>query len=322
MTKSLILISIIVFVVIELIYFQLAKRFHITDHPNNRSSHTAITIRGGGVIFPIAFLFYQFYFGIAPLYFLSGLFLISIISFADDISQVNSKLRLAIHLMAVSLLFYQLNLFYLSWYLMFFAFFFAIGTINAINFMDGINGITGGYGILVLATLWTINRTVISFTDSSLLLMIILAVAVFNLFNFRKKAVCFAGDVGSVSLGFIIVYFILSLILKTHNFNYILLLLIYGLDVVSTIVFRMLRKENVLEAHRSHFYQYLYNNMGISQLLVSSIYIFLQFLVNLILIFSGIESTWLMILVIVLSGIVFVKLRFEFEGTKKLLGLY
>ena len=322
MTFSLILISIIVFIVIELLYFQLAKRFQITDHPNDRSSHTSVTIRGGGVIFPIAFLFYQLYFNIAPIYFLSGLLLISIISFADDIRPVDNKLRLILHLIAVTLLFYQLGLFVLPWYLMLFAFFFAIGTINAINFMDGINGITGGYGILTLMTLWIINHSVTTFTDSNLLLVIILAVAVFNLFNFRKKAVCFAGDVGSVSLGFIVVYFILSLILKTQNFNYILLLLVYGLDVVSTIAFRMLRKENVLEAHRSHFYQYLYNNKGISQLLVSSIYISTQLLINLLLIFSGIESTWLMLVIIMVSGIVFVKLRFEFEGTKKLLGLY
>jgi UDP-GlcNAc:undecaprenyl-phosphate GlcNAc-1-phosphate transferase len=320
MTISLILITVTVFVVIELLYFKLANHYNIIDHPNNRSSHTHITIRGGGIIFPIALLAYLFYFETSSIYFLSGLFLISGISFADDIKQVNNKLRLIIHLIAVALLFFELNLFGLQWYIMAFAFFFAIGTINAINFMDGINGITGGYSLITLITLWLINNYIILFTDSNLLLITLIAVAVFSLFNFRNKAICFAGDVGSVSIGFILVYFILSLILKSQNINYILLLLVYGLDVVSTIIFRLIRKENVLEAHRTHFYQFLYNNRGISQLTISFIYIFLQFVLNLVLIYSRIESIWLMVSIIITAGIVFVKLRFEFEGTKRLLG--
>jgi UDP-GlcNAc:undecaprenyl-phosphate GlcNAc-1-phosphate transferase len=320
MTTSLILITITVFIAIELLYFKVASHYNIIDHPNSRSSHSNLTIRGGGIIFPMAFVIYLLYFGSSSIYFLCGLFLISLISFADDVKPVNSKLRLIIHLIAVGFLFLELDLFGLTWYLMLFAFFFAIGTINAVNFMDGINGITGGYSLITLITLWMINNYIVMFTNSNLILISLISVAVFNLFNFRNKALCFAGDVGSVSIGFILVYFILALILKSQNFNYILLLLAYGLDVVTTIIFRLIRKEDVLEAHRTHFYQHLYNNRGIPQLTVSFIYIFLQFILNLILIYSRIESNWIMASIIIMTGIVFVKLRFEFEGSKTLLG--
>ena len=320
MTIPLVLITIILLLIIELLYFRVADHYKIIDQPNSRSSHTKVTIRGGGIIFPIALLLFPLYFGTANIWFLTGLFLISAISFADDIRHVNNKLRLIIHLAAVGLLFYQLNLFGLSWYLILFAFFFTIGTINAVNFMDGINGITGGYGLITLITLLAINNYGVEFTDSNLLMTAVIAVAVFNLFNFRKKAKCFAGDVGSVSLGFILVYFILSLILKTENFTYILLLLVYGLDVVTTIIFRLIRKENVLEPHRSHFYQYLFNDRRVSQIIVSLLYIALQLVINILLIYSGIDSIWIMVTILILSGIVFVKMRFVLEGTEKLLG--
>jgi len=320
MTISLVLITITVLLVIELLYFRLADHYQIIDQPNNRSSHTEVTIRGGGIIFPIALLLFPIYFGTANIWFLTGLFLISSISFADDIKHVNNKLRLMIHLAAVGLLFYQLSLFGLSWYLILFAFFFTIGTINAVNFMDGINGITGGYGLITLITLLGINHYVVTFTDSNLLITAVIAVGVFNIFNFRKRAKCFAGDVGSVSLGFILVYFILSLILKTENFNYILFLLVYGLDVVSTIIFRLIRKENVLEPHRSHFYQYLFNDRRIPHIIVSLLYIALQLVINILLIYSRIDSIFILVTLLILSGIVFVKMRFMLEGTKKLLG--
>ena len=320
MTVTLVIITFILLLILELVYFRIADRFQIIDQPNNRSSHTEVTIRGGGIIFPLALLLFPLYFGTAESWFLAGLLLISMISFMDDIKHVNNKLRLSIHLVAVGLLFYQLGIFGLSWYLILFAFFFTIGTINAINFMDGINGITGGYGLITLISLFCINHFVTPFTNPDLLLTAIIALFVFNIFNFRTRAKCFAGDVGSVSLGFIVVYFILSLILKTENFNYILLLLVYGLDVVSTIVFRMIRKENVMEPHRSHFYQYLFNEKKIPQLIISITYMALQLLVNILIVYSHIESIWMMLVILAVSGIVFVKMRFMFEGTERLLG--
>ena len=151
--------------------------------------------------------------------------------------------------------------------------------------MDGINGITGSYSLLAIITLYYINENIHAFTSPALLITISLSLLVFNFFNFRKKAKCFAGDVGSVGIAFIIVFFIGQLILATHNFNYILLLLFYGIDVVSTILFRVIRKENIFEAHRSHFYQFISNEKKIPHLIVAAIYLLVQSIINIILVF-------------------------------------
>ncbi|MFD2145297.1 hypothetical protein [Mucilaginibacter antarcticus] len=161
--------------------------------------------------------------------------------------------------MAVGLLFNQLGMYSQPIYLIAIGFFFVIGSINAINFMDGINGITGGFGLLTLLTLYYINSCLVPYTDANYLIVACIALVVFNFFNFRAKAKCFAGDVGSVSLAFIMLFFLLQLIITTGNLNYLLLLLMYGLDTGTTIVFRTIRQENVLKAHRSHFYQFLAN---------------------------------------------------------------
>ena len=281
----LIIVSSIILFAIELLYFKIAGYYNIIDKPNHRSSHTAITIRGGGIIFPVALLSYAVFTGINYPYFLLGLLLISFISFLDDMKELDSKIRIVVHLIAVALLFLQVGMFSFAFYWVLLGLVFLIGTINAINFMDGINGITGGYGLITLATLYYINVHVIRFTDINFLLIAILSVLVFNFFNFRTKAKCFAGDVGSVSLAFIIVFFLLQLMIMTGNVTYVLLLLVYGLDTITTIVFRLIRKENIFKAHRSHFYQYLANEKKILQLLVSAAYMFFQVLFNYIIIF-------------------------------------
>lgn len=307
--------------VLEILYFKLADHFNIIDKPNHRSSHTAVTIRGGGVIFTLAALIFFCAFGFQYPYFTFGLFAISLISFLDDILTLNNKVRLVVHLLSVLLMFYQWELFSLPWFWLPFALIFVIGTINAYNFMDGINGITGGYSLLAIATLYYINQFIVSFTSHELLIIIGLSLLVFNFFNFRKKAKCFAGDVGSVSIAFIVVFFIGQLILKTGNFSYILLLLFYGLDTVTTIIFRAIRKENIFEAHRSHFYQFLSNEKKLPHLLVVAIYICVQFIVNLIIInFIGTHLLSALFLIIA-SGMLFLIVRFKMEGKERLLKL-
>src|ERR1700754_280932 len=269
---------------IELAYFKIAFKYKIIDHPNHRSSHSKVTIRGGGIIFCIVLLLSPLYFGLEYGYFLVGLFLISLISFADDIKPISNRIRIVFHLTAVALLFTQLGIYHLTFYWILLAFVFVIGIINAINFMDGINGITGGFGLITLLTLYYINRNIVSFTDSNFLILPILAVLVFDFFNFRKRAKCFAGDVGSVGLGFIVLFFLLQLMIKTNNLNYLLLLLVYGLDTGTTILFRIIRKENIFKAHRSHFYQFCANEKKIPHLVVAASYSVLQAVVNLIVI--------------------------------------
>ncbi len=314
-----IIIALIILFVIEILYFRVAGHYNIIDKPNHRSSHINVTIRGGGIIFPLALLLFPLYSGLIYPWFLAGLFAIAFISFIDDTRPLSSKLRIMIHLAAVIFLFMQLNLFTLPFYWVALAFVFVIGTVNAINFMDGINGITGAYGLVTLATLYYINSTVF-FTNSNFLLISILSVLVFNLFNFRTKAKCFAGDVGSVSLAFIIVFFMMQLILKTQNLSYILLLLVYGLDACTTIVFRLIRKENVLEAHRSHFYQFWANEKKVPHLIVAGIYGLSQLLINIAILSFNPKSLVVLVIFTILSIAIFIAMRLYFEGLKRLIG--
>jgi len=305
--------------VLELAYFKLADHFNIIDKPNARSSHSAITLRGGGIIFSIGALIWFSFFGFGYPYFITGLVLIALISFLDDILTLNNKVRLAIHLLAVLLIFYQWQLFNLAWYWIPIATIFVIGTINAYNFMDGINGITGSYSLLAIITLYYINKNIYAFTSPALLSITALSLLVFNFFNFRKKAKCFAGDVGSVGIAFIIVFFIGQLILATHNFNYILLLLFYGIDAVSTILFRVIRKENIFEAHRSHFYQFLSNEKKIPHLIVATIYLLVQLIINIILVSVVSENIFSALLLCLFCIVIFMAVRFKMEGKQRLL---
>ncbi len=307
-----------VLLVAILAYFRLAVRHHIIDQPNHRSSHKRRTIRGGGILFPIAFLLQFLVSGFAYPLFTLGLMLISLISFYDDLRPLSSKIRLLGHLTAVSLLFMQAGLTGYPWWLIGICYILVIGAINAYNFMDGINGITGSYSLLTIVTLYLFNEYDVPFASSGWLLVAALALLVFNFFNFRKKAKCFAGDVGSVSIAFIIIFFLLLLILQTQDLKYIGLLLLYGLDAVTTIIFRLIRRENIFEAHRSHFYQYLANVKGWPHLRVSALYILVQGLINSIIIYS--DLNWLGFLGFCLvSGLIFAGLRFGVEGKRYLM---
>jgi len=267
------------------LYFNLATYYNIIDRPNERSSHAQVTIRGGGMIYVItaivAVLWHPNYW-----IFLLGLLIIGIISFIDDKITLSGKIRLIFHLIAVTLMFFSLDVLSVSplWTLPL-IYIFVIGIINAYNFMDGINGITGSYSLVILIGLQYINYQEVHFVESDLIWLPILASLIFLFFNFRKKAKCFAGDVGSISSAFWIVSLILMIIIRTGDYKYILFLSVYGVDTVLTIVHRLFLKQNIFEAHRLHFYQILANDLKIPHLIVSIIYSSLQFLIILIVIF-------------------------------------
>lgn len=263
----------------ELVYFKIADKYNIIDKPNERSSHTQITLRGGGVVFYFGALAFFIYSGFEYPYFFLGLTAITLISFLDDIFTLSNKIRLLIHLISVLLMCYQWDLFTLSWLWIIPAVIGVIGTINAYNFMDGINGITAWYSMVVLALLATVN-TDVHFIDQNLIIYTMLGTAVFAFFNFRAKAKAFAGDVGSVAMAFIVVFLLGQLIITTGNFIYILFLTIYGIDAVWTIVRRLLKKENIFQAHRSHLYQFLSNEAGVNKLYVAFSYGLLQYFIG------------------------------------------
>ena len=194
-----------------------------------------------------------------------------------------------------------------------------IGTINAYNFMDGINGITGLYSLVLIASLYYINQFLFNIAPQALFVFVGLSLLVFLYFNFRKRARCFAGDVGSVSIAFIVIFLLGQLIVQSGNLGYILLLLVYGLDAVTTIVFRLIRRENIFEAHRSHFYRYLVNEKKISHLYVSAGYGAVQLVINLIVLKLAYVSTLFLVSVVLISAIVFTALRIFIEGKDYLL---
>lgn len=277
------LIIIIALFVIELLYFRIADQFNIIDKPNERSSHTQITLRGGGIIFYFAVAIYFVMSGFQFPYFFLGLTLVSLVSFLDDIMTLSNKLRIFVQLTSVLLMFYDTGFFSWPLYLLPIAMILAVGTINAYNFMDGINGITVSNSLAVLGLLALVNHT-IPFIDANFICISMLSCLVFGFFNFRNKAKCFAGDVGSVAMAFIILFLIGKLIFTTDNLIYILFLLVYGVDSVLTIVRRIFRKENIFEAHRSHLYQILANEGKKNRLLISFMYGVLQVVLGLVII--------------------------------------
>lgn len=314
-----ILITFCLLYITELAYFRIADKFNIIDQPNHRSSHTDLTLRGGGIIFAVGLLLYPLYFTFEYGYFLFGLALISSISFADDIKPVSNRLRILFHLVGVALMFYQLGLLSMPIYWIVLALILVIGSINAVNFMDGINGITGSYALIALCSLLYVNIYITEFVTTSFLVTSIISVVVFNFFNFRKRAKCFAGDVGSVSIAFILLFFLLQLIIKTEDFRFLLFLLFYGVDAVTTIFFRLIRKENIFDAHRTHFYQYLANEKKIPHLMISTLYAIVQLIINLIIIFLMPNSIFLICLSILFSTTIFIIIRLVIEGSARLI---
>jgi len=296
----------ILLIALELFYFYLADHFNIIDKPNLRSSHTHITLRGGGVIFYLGMLLYSAFFGVQYGCFLVGLTLISVISFIDDVHSVSNRYRIAVHFLAMFLMFYQWNILNKEffWYIIP-VLILCTGIINAYNFMDGINGITGGYSLVILFSLFLINQQTL-FIDNSLLITCVLSLIVFCFFNFRKRAKCFAGDVGSVSIAFIILFILGKLILSTGNYLYLLFLAVYGVDTLLTICHRLMLHENIFEAHRKHAYQLLANELKISHVVVSLIYMGIQLIVSLGIIYLPINGWLYATIVLVLLMLLYI----------------
>lgn len=297
----------ILLIVLELSYFKIAVKYNIIDKPNLRSSHTSITLRGGGIVFYFGALMYFIISGFQYPWFFLGLTLMTLISFLDDILTLSNKIRLIVHFTSVLLMAYQLELFSLPWIYLIITFIIVVGVINAYNFMDGINGITACYSLSIFVLLLIANST-INFIDQRLLIYSMIGVLVFSFFNFRNKAKTFAGDVGAVSIAYILLFCLGLLIIKTGNFIYILFLTVYGIDTVWTILRRLKLGENIFEAHRSHLYQFLGNEAGYNKLLISFLYGLIQFIIGLIVIYISfydykIQIIFSFLLLIVISVI-------------------
>lgn len=280
----------------ELAYFRIADKCNIIDKPNERSSHTTIVLRGGGVIFAISMLVWfgwqmvqgEWLTVQGYLPFLVGLIMIATVSFWDDVHSLPDSLRMAVQIIATLLMFWSIGLYGLdlSWWLVALivvvALFFCVGATNFINFMDGINGITAAYSFAMLLPILLLNRG-LSFIEESYLIVAILGIAVFSIFNFRPKgkAKCFAGDVGSIGIAFIILFALGRLMLATRDVTWIVFFLLYGIDGTLTIIHRIMLHENLGQAHRKHAYQLMANELGMSHVVVSLLYMGMQLVISL-----------------------------------------
>ena len=212
-----------------------------------------------------------------------GITLVAGISFVDDIHSLPDSVRLVFQFAAMALMFWcwgivQWNM----WWAILIALIVCVGITNAYNFMDGINGINGGCTLALLLPLAWLNES-LSFAPQSLIIVAILADLVFCFFNFRPKgkAKCFAGDVGSVGIAYILLFAVAMLIARTGDVTWLVLLLVYGVDGCLTICHRIMLHEHLGEAHRKHMYQLMSNELGMSHPVVALIYMGVQLAVSL-----------------------------------------
>lgn len=283
----------------ELVYFRIADKCNIIDKPNERSSHSRIVLRGGGIIFAISilvwfvwqtfqvpgFMFQEY------LPFIVGLMLIAGVSFWDDVKSLPDSVRLVAQFVAMALMFWSIGLMQWSmWWVIPIVLFFCVGATNIINFMDGINGITPAYALAMLLPIALLDSgfkiqdsSIAGFIEPSYLVVAIIGVLVFSIFNFRPrgKAKCFAGDVGSIGIAFIILFALGKLMLATQNVTWIVLFLVYGIDGSMTIFHRIILHENLGQAHRKHVYQLMANELKMSHVVVSLLYMAMQLVVSL-----------------------------------------
>ena len=298
-------------VIAELVYFRIADKCNIIDKPNERSSHSTIVLRGGGIIFAISmivWLILQMAHGEwltvqSYLPFIIGLILICGISLWDDVHSLPDSVRMGVQIVSTLLMFCSMGLYaaFDSWIWMVvvaaIALFFCVGATNIINFMDGINGITAAYGLAMLIPMLLLDSSssmseaakpsamfqVSGFIEPSYLIVAIVGVLVFSIFNFRPKgkAKCFAGDVGSIGIAFIILFALGRLMLATKDITWIVFFLVYGIDGSLTIFHRIMLHENLGQAHRKHAYQLMANELKMGHVVVSLIYMGLQLAVSL-----------------------------------------
>lgn len=268
---------------LELAYFKIADRFNIIDKPNERSSHSTSVLRGGGIIFLLSLWIWSVFCGFQYPFFLLAVTLIAGVSFIDDIRSLPDSVRLVAQIVAMTMMFGQLNILHWDmWWIVIIALIVCVGASNVVNFMDGVNGITGVYAMASLVPLALLNNT-IYFVNQSLIYVVLIADVIFCLFNFRPKgkAKCFAGDVGSIGVAYILLFMIGLLVLTTGDVTYLIFLLVYGVDGCLTICHRILLHENLGEAHRKHAYQIMANELKIGHVKVASLYMVVQLVLSL-----------------------------------------
>lgn len=287
----------LILIMAELIYLPIAKQLRIGDRVTSRSSHKSYRITGGGFIFWFAAIIFAIIFKAhlpsAFNFMLIGATLLAIVSFTDDMIDLSPGLRLLVQTIVVAVTFHSffINGHYDIFLLTLIC---GVGFINAFNFMDGINGLMSAYSLVTLGTILYCYSQLppMPCAPKSFIITLIISVAVFAIFNFRKKAICFAGDVGSIVMGFFITYLMVQLITFTADASYVVFLMVYAVDAVYTIFQRLFMGENILMPHRHHLYQVIANKWGKPHRSIALTYAGIQLAINIIYLIIPQNQKW------------------------------
>ncbi len=267
--------------------YAMARFVRVMDIPNARSSHSRPTPKSGGIAivatFVIGSLITYFVAEIARIedrffwgYVISAV-LLAIVSFVDDIAQKTFLAKVMTQVLCVSVVLAsgvvltrlaiphwgEVQLGWLGYAL---TFLWILGLTNTYNFMDGLDGLAAGVAVIAAGFLCAIaleQKSVFVYISSYVLLA---GAAGFLLLNFPPARI-FMGDVGSAFLGFTFATLAVigsSLDLGRLSFYIVPMLLFHFIfDTVFTFFRRLLRREKVYVAHRTHLYQLL-NSLGYS----------------------------------------------------------
>lgn len=275
-----------------------AEQRQILDHPNERSSHTVPTPRGGGLAIVLIVLGAGLWsaseagWNRSLVYLISGA-VIAWLGWRDDIHSLSPRLRFAVQGLVAAISIYGLGYFKVVTIPLFgelhlgvvgiiITFLWIVGLTNAYNFMDGIDGIAGG--VAVAGGLgWMMLA---SNMQNNFVFWIALAIAASSLgflgHNWSPAKI-FMGDVGSTFLGF--TFAVLPLLSATQGGDALLLgtLLMWTfiMDAGVTFIWRALTGKKTFISHRAHLYQRLVIG-GYKHSSVSALYIFLTLLAGIL----------------------------------------
>ncbi|GAB3027610.1 MraY family glycosyltransferase [Spirosoma pulveris] len=311
-------------IAVEWLYLRLARRYAFFEKPTERSMHQhTATVRAGGLIFYLAAL--------AAVWrddnlvcFCLGLTALALISLWDDFADLPKRYRIGVQVLAVGLLFVQEGLLAGHWPVAAVLLLVGLAALNAYNFMDGINGMTAFYSLVTAGTLWFVQGSMPG-DNATLFPCVLIALVIFSYVNARPQAVCFAGDVGSISMGFIVLYGIMECVRHRHSWLPVLFISVYGIDSLLTILYRLYLGQNIVQSHRMHLYQVLVTSTGWTHLRVSALYACAQFCINGIVIVAMNKPIMEQVLVAGLvifglsSGYVLSRIQVD-KGTKKRVG--
>ena len=277
------IITIVALLAFELLYFWVAKRLHIVDRPNERSSHHRVALLGAGILFYFAILFYSCTHGFPYPRFLIGATLLAVVCYADDLRPLPSWLRMAVQIAAVVMMLYSSLPTLQIWQTLLTVIVF-VAILNVYNFMDGINGMLAAYSLVVLGTFAYMDLSIQFFIDIEFLATLFIALLIFAFFNFRTNARCFSGDVGSIVMGLTVVFLLTrydaAIPDNGENVSYMCFIIVFLADGLLTVAKRFLNGNNIFEAHREHMYETLVNNLHVPHLRVAASYALLQAAIN------------------------------------------